>query len=62
MATETRLYSVTDLQALPDEPVRYELVDGVLLPMNPPNFSHLLAELFLARLPCGAGCGGLYGA
>lgn len=48
MATETRSYSVTDLQALPDEPIRYELVDGALLPVNPPSFFHslLAAELF----------------
>ncbi|MCS6872326.1 MAG: Uma2 family endonuclease [Anaerolineae bacterium] len=49
MATETRLYQAADLQALPDGTVRYELVNGALVPMNPPSFFHslLTAELLL---------------
>jgi hypothetical protein len=39
MGTETRFYSAADLQKLADEAMRYELVEGKLVPMNPPSFS-----------------------
>jgi Uma2 family endonuclease len=46
----TRDWTLGDLQALPDDANRYEIVDGSLLVSPPPNIEHGNAAAVLARI------------
>jgi Uma2 family endonuclease len=50
MTTAERLYTVADLQTLPDDGKRYELVRGVLIEMPPPGQEHGLVTSEIVRL------------
>jgi Uma2 family endonuclease len=53
MATEARLYTVVDLEALPDDGNRYELDRGMLITMPPPKREHGLIVNQIAYLVTG---------
>jgi Uma2 family endonuclease len=50
MTTAERLYTAANLQALPDDGKRYELVRGVLIEMPPPGQEHGLVTMEIGRL------------